>query len=425
MPHDAMPGPGGSGPPLPVLAWHWGREGAGAKFTLALVRELHRHRGLAVEICAAEGSELATGVPSEPGLTLHRIRTFRGDKGRVAGKLAAAAGLLRLPRIGRDFAARLEARPGTLALCTFQSIWDAGAIPVLTRRPGRFLLVLHDALFHPGDSYPFRTAVLRRQVAAADGLIVLSDHVGREAVRHHAFPADRIWTVPHGAFDFGVPSQPRTLPVDRPVRLLFLGRILPYKGLGLLLDAFARLRGRGVAVELSVVGAGSLAEHSGALDRLSGITIDNRWIGEDEIGAALARSDVVVLPYVEASQSGIAAAAMTAGLPIVATPVGGLSEQVAHGRTGLVSAGVTAGDLAASIETLCRDPDLYAACSAGAIARARAEMGWDRIGGTVAAIAHEVAKRPRRHAATEHPPSPARGDRCEIPAGGAGGRTGA
>jgi len=51
-------------------------------------------------------------------------------------------------------------------------------------------------------------------------------------------------------------------------------------------------------------------------------------------------------------------------------------------------------------------------------------MGWDRIGGTVAAIAHEVAKRPRRRAATEHPPSPARGDCCEIPAGGARGRTG-
>ncbi len=219
---------------------------------------------------------------------------------------------------------------------------------------------------------------------------MLSDHVGREATRHHGVPSDRIWTVPHGAFDFGAPARPRTLPADRPVRLLFLGRILRYKGLGLLLEAYALLRQRGVGVELAVVGAGSLAEHADAFARLPEISVTNRWIGEDEIGAALGRSDIVVLPYVEASQSGIAAAAMTSGLPIVATPVGGLTEQVAHGLTGLVCAGVTAPDLAAAIEAMSRNPDLYAACSAGAIERARAEMGWDRIAATVAGVAAEV-----------------------------------
>lgn len=390
--------------PLPTLVWHWGREGGGCRFTLELVRELHRRADLAVEASAAVGSELAAGLLAEPGVPLHQVRTFSGDKASLSGKLAAASGLLRLPRIGREFSGLLEARPGTLALCAFQSIWDAAAIPALSRRQGRFLLVLHDARFHPGDSYPLRTSVLRRQVAAADGLIVLSEHIGREARLHHRFPADRIWTVPHGAFDFGIPSRPRNRDPGKPVRLLFLGRILPYKGLGLLLDACEILRREGVAFELAVVGSGSVSEHAAALSRIQPVTLNNRWLEEAELGEALDRSDIVVLPYVEASQSGIAAAALTAGVPIVATPVGGLSEQVDHGRTGLICGAVTAASLAASIKTLSGDPNLYAACSRGALDRARAELGWDRIAGMVAGIAAEVAHRPRRSEALPPPP---------------------
>ena len=394
---------GGRGP-LPTLVWHWGRAGGGSRFTLELVRGLHRSTHLAVAASAVEGSELAAGLSTEPGVPLYRVRTFGGDKARLSGKLAAAAGLLRLPRIARDFSSALEARPGTLALCAFQSIWDVATIPALTQRSGRFLLVLHDARFHPGDSYPLRTTVLRRQVAAADGLIVLSEHTGREARLHHDFPADRIWTVPHGAFDFGTPSRVRIRDPSEPIRLLFLGRILAYKGLGLLLDACDLLRREGVAFELAVVGSGSIAEHAEALARIEPVMVSNRWLGDAELGEALDRCDIVVLPYVEASQSGIAAAALTAGVPVVATPVGGLAEQVDHGRTGLVCAAVTAAALAESIKTLSADPDLYAACSQGALDRAQAELGWDRIAGMVAGIAAEVAERPRRGAA-QRPPS--------------------
>lgn len=390
--------------PLPTLAWHWGRGGGGCRFTFELVRELYRRAELDVEVSAAAGSELDAGLLAEPGVPVHRVRTFSGDKARLSGKLAAASALLRLPIIGRDFSGFVDARPGTLALCTFQSIWDVAAIPALSRRRGRFLFVLHDALFHPGDSYPLRTSVLRRQVAAADGLVVLSEHIGREARIHHGFPADRIWTVPHGSLDFGIPNRIRTRDPARPIRLLFLGRILPYKGLGLLLEACEVLRREGVAFELAVVGSGSVSDHAEAIARIGPVTLNNRWLTEAELGGALDQGDIVVLPYVEASQSGIAAAALTAGVPIVATPVGGLTEQVDHGRTGLVCSAVTAEALAASIKALAGDPDLYAACSRGSLDRARAELGWDRIAGMVAGIAAEVADRPRRSEVLRPPP---------------------
>ena len=56
--------------------------------------------------------------------------------------------------------------------------------------------------------------------------------------------------------------------------------------------------------------------------------MENRWVPEDEVGALLAWSDALVLSHREASQSGVAATAITAGRWVIATRVGGLEEQL-------------------------------------------------------------------------------------------------
>jgi glycosyltransferase involved in cell wall biosynthesis len=58
------------------------------------------------------------------------------------------------------------------------------------------------------------------------------------------------------------------------------------------------------------------------------VTVENRWVPEDDVGDILAWADAVVLPYREASQSGVAAAALAAGRWVVATRVGGIAEQL-------------------------------------------------------------------------------------------------
>ena len=65
-----------------------------------------------------------------------------------------------------------------------------------------------------------------------------------------------------------------------------------------------------------------------ALRALPGVSVENRWVPEDEVGALLAWADGLVLSHREASQSGVAAAAVAAGRWLVATRVGGLEEQL-------------------------------------------------------------------------------------------------
>jgi glycosyltransferase involved in cell wall biosynthesis len=380
-----------------VLLWHWGRAGAGSKLTYELVRELQNLPGIEPTVSASEGSELAMLAGSDKDITLRTVRTFYGNKTSWAGKLEAAFALLRLRQLARDFRSVLREQQTDVAICTFQSIWDLATIPILRKHASRFILILHDAKFHPGDYYPFRESVLRWEVATADALIVLTEHVGRAAQQLYEFPPDRIWTVPHGAFSYGLgTATPRAFPRNRPLRLLFFGRIVKYKGLGLLLEAFRLLRDRGVAVELDIVGSGDLGCYSSQLASLPDVSITNTWVNNDEIAQALARADVMILPYIEASQSGVAATALTAGLPIVATPVGGLVEQVNSGRTGLLATGMRPEDLAAAIQCFADNPSLYETCSAGASKHVRDELGWACIATKIAGIIKEVACRPSR-----------------------------
>jgi len=112
-----------------------------------------------------------------------------------------------------------------------------------------------------------------------------------------------------------------------PLRLLSFGRLLPYKGLDLLAGAL-RLLGPRPDLEVRVVGSGPESEVLGALRRLPGVTVENRWVPEGEVGQMFAWADALVLSHREASQSGVAAEAIAAGRWVVATRVGGIAEQL-------------------------------------------------------------------------------------------------
>ncbi len=378
---------------LQVLFWHWGRGGAGSKFTFELVRAAQQAGEIDCYASAVADCELAGLIKSlEEPLPLCEIQTFKGNKATLTGKLAAFYGLTGLAQIGQQFMEFVARHQIDLVVCTMPAIWDVAVLAPIRTLNLPFLLVVHDPTPHPGDSYPFRHLSMRREIAAADGLITLSDHVKQQLMTRHAIAGDMIWTMPHGAFEFGA-KRYRQLDRDRPVRLLFLGRIIAYKGLDLLLDAYRMLQAQGLNVALEVMGSGDIAPYAAQLAGLSGVTMTNHWVDEDDIGAALARNDIMVLPYREASQSGVAASAATAGMPMVVTPVGGLIEQVADGTTGVIAPSTCPNGIARAIRRLIDDHGLYARCSAGAIAYAEQELGWGPIAHRLVSIARDVVSR--------------------------------
>jgi glycosyltransferase involved in cell wall biosynthesis len=173
-------------------------------------------------------------------------------------------------------------------------------------------------------------AGLLRQAA---GFIVHSGHDRDALAAAYDLSGRPVTVVGHGPFDQH--RAPRVAGTDGVCRLLFFGTIRPYKGLEHLVAAFDELTDDEAAgYRLTVVGETwegwtaplELIAASRHRDR---ITLVNRYVSDDEVTDCFARADVVVLPYLRSSASGPLHIAMSNGLPVVVTPVGGLAEAVA------------------------------------------------------------------------------------------------
>jgi glycosyltransferase involved in cell wall biosynthesis len=214
-----------------------------------------------------------------------------------------------------------------LAVCAMAGPLDPLMLAALRLRRVPAVLVVHDADPHPGEIRPVMVRLQRLMLSHADVLVALSAHVAERLRQQRAARPDvPVLVIRHPPRHFG-PLPPPPLVHGGPLRLLFFGRLLPYKGLDLLADALAVLGPR-PDLTTRIVGSGPEGPALDALRALDGVTVENRWVPEEEIGEIIAWADALVLPYREASQSGAAAAAVAAGRYIVATRVGGLVEQV-------------------------------------------------------------------------------------------------
>jgi glycosyltransferase involved in cell wall biosynthesis len=370
-----------------VLVWYWGKRGGGSQYTREIVRGLG-HSGDLELYCSL--SSLNQRIDSFRGLVgdICLIETYAGALEFVLRPRRAVIAC----RCLRGFVLKHRI---TTVISTMSHLWTVPALWHLRGTGVRVVSVIHDASPHPGEPVTLAGPRTRAEIAVTDCVVTLSDHVRDELRRRHADIMPMAVTIPHVAIRLAAAAdRPRVHPTGRPFSLMLFGRFLKYKGIDRLLSAYELALGRGVPVALALVGEGDLTPYRRALDRLPGITVINRWIPEDEIPAILATADAVVLPYGEASQSGVIPVAAPLGLPAIATPVGGLAEQVEHERTGLIAHSLAPADLAACIERLACDKALYERCSVGSLRLARTTLDPDRIGRRFAALVEKLEAAP-------------------------------
>lgn len=365
-----------------VLLWHWGRRGGGPKYTLDLARSLSAEVDCTLHLSLSRQAEIYGDLVGL-GLPVHAIDTYYNRR-------TALMATLRLSSLRRRFSQILIDNEIGSVISTMSHLWSPFMVDRVRDAGAKLITVVHDAVAHPGDEYPFRRLMMMLELGYTDHVVTLTQAVADQLMRQHRIPAHRISVIPHGVFQFGTaPIRVRTAPHDRPLRFLFFGRLLPYKGLDLLLDAIDCLP-PDLPFTVHVAGSG---DPGLLLPRLMGsnrITLDHRWIPESEIAQILDRADVVVAPYREASQSGVLAAAYGAGLPMIVTPIGGLPEQVAPYGAGLVCADLTPAAFAAAMTRMVREPDLYAAAAAASVRTAQGPFAWSTIARQFADLVHRV-----------------------------------
>jgi glycogen synthase len=216
-------------------------------------------------------------------------------------------------------------------------------------------------------------AVERRLLPGAAAVIALTPSAAR-LLRGDGIPADRVHVIPPGydpvLFAAAAPDPFPALP--RP-RVAYVGRLVPQKDVGTLLEAFARL---GAPAHLLVVGDGpgrpSLqrrAQPFGSRVQFTG------FVPHAQVPAVLRHVDMLVLPSIYEEFGTSLIEAMAAGLPVVATRVGGTADLVKDGVNGLLVAPRDPAALAAAISRVLDDPAMATRLSSAA-RRTAAAYAW-------------------------------------------------
>ena len=314
------------------------------------------------------------------------------------------------PLTWRRAARRIIAFAPTVAVLQWWHPMHAPVVRSLARRLRRrgihVTLVCHNV--EPHESNALWRRLTRRALRSVDEIVVHSSHlapIARSLAPRVPVTTGFLPTFDNVARAGGEPApqdiqEMRTrlgAAPDQPIVLTF-GYVRPYKGVE---DAIAAVAHCTTEPLLVVAGEcwgdadryETLVRDSGAADR---IRLDFRYIPNDELPALFGASTAVVLPYRDATQSGVATLAFAFGRPVVATDVGGLSELVVDGETGVLVRPGEPEELARGIDRLLEETrDLRPA-----ITRMRETLSWDRY---AELLSHATHGHPTSHAVLDAP----------------------
>lgn len=243
--------------------------------------------------------------------------------------------------------------------------------------------LVHNAL--PHERHVLDAALSRWFLRRCCARIVLSEAVARQLVQLGVrADAQRVHPID---VRYG-PPRPRAaarqrlgLPAGAPV-LLFFGFVRPYKGLEVLLDALPAIREAVPDVRLLI--AGEFYEQADYYQRrirelglTSCVHVHDRYIPESEVAWYFSAADLVVQPYLSATQSGVVPMAFHFERPVVVSAVGGLPEMVPHEEAGFV---VPPGNVGALAEAVVRFfQEAWAARLTEGVRRLRKRYGWEPL----------------------------------------------
>jgi starch synthase len=258
-------------------------------------------------------------------------------------------------------------------------LWFNLALPLFRHYP--LVITIHDPRYHLGDKDSQKTPQWLTDYGfrQADQLIVHTEQVKQTAIEKCGLPEAKLHVIPHIA----PPLQPMMFEEEEQYgqpQILFFGRIWEYKGLDYLIRAEPLITSRVPNAQIVIAGTGEdFGRYRKLMVHPERFLVYNDYIPQEQVASFFQQASVVVLPYVEATQSGVVAKAYGFGKPVVATTVGGLPEQIEHGRTGLLVPPRDERALADAIVSILQDCELRRRLGTGGYQKTQSAFSTDLI----------------------------------------------
>ncbi|MCC7353340.1 MAG: glycosyltransferase family 4 protein [Anaerolineae bacterium] len=309
----------------------------------------------------------------QAGHDVHLVTTTRYPRDRYAPTVAIHTPLtttntgfstesLHLRDLGKTRREILGLRPD-LVHFSGPHLWNHHLVQVLAGRGIRVIHTLHDLDPHHGTRYGALLKIWNRLIIRSAHHILVHGQTYRDRLIASGISPERVTYTPLLHLFLGntqtPPSSASLDSVEYQRWALFFGRLERYKGVEYLLTACEMLNGGSTLPALVMAGPGNLADFwAGPLpERLE---LHNRLINDAEAIDLFRRCGLVVLPYIDATQSALVAAAYYFRKPVIVTRTGALPEYVQDGETGYIIEPGHPAALARRLDDMLSDPERLA-----------------------------------------------------------------
>lgn len=218
------------------------------------------------------------------------------------------------------------------------------------------VLTVHDPFPHSGEDGQKVEFIRKLNFKSFRRFIILNDSQKNAFSERLGIPSEHIFTSKLGSYTFLKHYIGEKNEVKNKLKILFFGRISPYKGIEELCKAMSKVCESIPNAELIVAGSGSFDFDIFNYQQSPNFKFINRYISTEELVQLILSSQFVVCPYRDATQSGVIMTAFGLDTPVIATNVGGLKEMVINNFNGLLIEPKNISLLTEAMVTLLENP---------------------------------------------------------------------
>ena len=355
-----------------ILVWYWGRLGGGQTYAYHITKYLNKlankHRNFEIYLSVSKNAELYKDF-KKFNLKSFNIKTYDS-------KIQAIISFLNILSIKKKFINFLRLNKIDVVYSPMFHLWNFLISKYFFKYRIKYLFTVHDAKLHPGENSFILRLIYNLSVKTANGYLTLTKTVKSQLLKDKYFRNKKIYVARFGNIENI--NNIKKLEKKKGMKFLFFGRILEYKGIHNLLIAFSKFNKDYPNSTLHIVGRGDVSKYLKLILKNKNIYLINNWISEKSFNTFFRDFHVCVLPYIEASQSGVIPLMFSLGIPVIITPVGGLNEQVKNNYNGIICKDYSYYSLQKEMERIAVDKKLYYKLVRGAVATSKNKKIWEK-----------------------------------------------
>jgi glycosyltransferase involved in cell wall biosynthesis len=266
--------------------------------------------------------------------------------------------------------------------------WLCSGLSSLKNYP--IVFTVHDPAPHLGRAQIHSDFTMKLSLGHANRVIVHGNKMKEVMVKKYNIPEDIVKVIPHGDFSFYIRESSEKFE-EQENTILFFGRIWKYKGLEYLIRAEETISKKVTNFKIIIAGMGDFKKYRKLIKNKEKFVIYNEYIPNEMVSELFQKASIVVLPYIEASQSGVIPIAYSFKKPVVVTDVGSIPEVVEDGNTGFIVPPKNPKKLAEAIITLLANNEKRKMMGENAYKKMKTELSWEVIAKKTIEVYREVA----------------------------------